>query len=320
MRARDAGTDRGLSIRCRLVMSQTACRFCGASVEAVFADLGMSPLANSYLPPERVNAWSPSTRCARWSARVLPGAAGGVRDARADLLRLRLLLLVLVELAGAQPPYAEQMIERFGLGEREPRRGDRLQRRLPAAVLPRAPDPRARDRAGGQRGQGRAAEGHPDAGGVLRARDGAVAGRRVGRRPAARQQRARARPRSQRLRGGHEDPAQARRRDHDGVPASDAPDRGQPVGHDLPRALLLLLLPHRQPRVRGARPAPVRRRGAAHARRLAAHLRRPRRGRGEARERGGARAARARARGRLRAARHLPRLRPSGRGGQAPDP
>jgi hypothetical protein len=40
-------------------MSQTACRFCGASVDAVFADLGMSPLANSYLPPERANSMEP---------------------------------------------------------------------------------------------------------------------------------------------------------------------------------------------------------------------------------------------------------------------
>ncbi len=40
-------------------MSQTACRFCSAPVEAVFADLGMSPLANSYLPPERANGMEP---------------------------------------------------------------------------------------------------------------------------------------------------------------------------------------------------------------------------------------------------------------------
>src|SRR5436309_5501896 len=40
-------------------MSQTACRFCGAPIEAVFADLGMSPLANSYLPPERANGMEP---------------------------------------------------------------------------------------------------------------------------------------------------------------------------------------------------------------------------------------------------------------------
>jgi SAM-dependent methyltransferase len=40
-------------------MTQTACRFCSAQVDAVFADLGMSPLANSYLPPERANSMEP---------------------------------------------------------------------------------------------------------------------------------------------------------------------------------------------------------------------------------------------------------------------
>jgi SAM-dependent methyltransferase len=40
-------------------MTQTKCRFCGAPVDAVFADLGMSPLANSYLPPERANGMEP---------------------------------------------------------------------------------------------------------------------------------------------------------------------------------------------------------------------------------------------------------------------
>jgi SAM-dependent methyltransferase len=40
-------------------MTQTSCRFCGSPVDAVFADLGMSPLANSYLPPERANSMEP---------------------------------------------------------------------------------------------------------------------------------------------------------------------------------------------------------------------------------------------------------------------
>ncbi len=40
-------------------MTATACRFCGAPVTDVFADLGMSPLANAYLPAERVNAMEP---------------------------------------------------------------------------------------------------------------------------------------------------------------------------------------------------------------------------------------------------------------------
>ena len=34
----------------------TPCRFCGAPLRDVFADLGSSPLANSYLPPERLGA------------------------------------------------------------------------------------------------------------------------------------------------------------------------------------------------------------------------------------------------------------------------
>ncbi len=40
-------------------MSQTPCRFCGAPLDAVFADLGMSPLANSYLPPQASNSMEP---------------------------------------------------------------------------------------------------------------------------------------------------------------------------------------------------------------------------------------------------------------------
>jgi SAM-dependent methyltransferase len=40
-------------------ISPTACRFCGAPLSDVFADLGMSPLANSYLPPERANSMEP---------------------------------------------------------------------------------------------------------------------------------------------------------------------------------------------------------------------------------------------------------------------
>src|SRR3954470_3321478 len=37
----------------------STCRFCGTPLRHTFADLGMSPLANAYLPPERVNAMEP---------------------------------------------------------------------------------------------------------------------------------------------------------------------------------------------------------------------------------------------------------------------
>ena len=227
----------------------------------------------------RSTAWSPSTRCAHWSAAGASWCSS--RSSRRP--------------SGSSPStptspptpragwstarsYAEQMIERLGLDreshvvEIASNDGYLLQffheRQIPVLGI----EPAANV------AKVALAEGHSDAGGVLRARHGAVAGRDLGRRPAARQQRARARPRPERLRRRHEDPAGAGRRDHDGVSPSDAPDRGQPVGHDLPRALLLLLLPHRQPRVRGARLASVRRRGAAHARRIAAHLWGPCRG------------------------------------------
>jgi SAM-dependent methyltransferase len=36
-----------------------SCRFCGAPLDAVFADLGSSPLANSYIVPERLGAMEP---------------------------------------------------------------------------------------------------------------------------------------------------------------------------------------------------------------------------------------------------------------------
>jgi hypothetical protein len=40
-------------------MSSSSCRFCSAPLETVFADLGMSPLANSYLTPEQGNGMEP---------------------------------------------------------------------------------------------------------------------------------------------------------------------------------------------------------------------------------------------------------------------
>jgi SAM-dependent methyltransferase len=39
--------------------ARSPCRFCGAPLQHVFADLGSSPLANSYLPPAHVGAMEP---------------------------------------------------------------------------------------------------------------------------------------------------------------------------------------------------------------------------------------------------------------------
>ena len=99
-------------------MSETVCRFCGAPVEAVFADLGMSPLANSYLPPERANRMEPFYPLrALVCERVLPRAARGVRDARAIFSDYAYFSSYSSSWLEHCRRYTEQMIERLGLGD-----------------------------------------------------------------------------------------------------------------------------------------------------------------------------------------------------------
>ena len=78
----------------------------------------MSPLANAYLPPEQANAMEPfyplhAFVCGECFLVQLEEFETPERD----LLRLRVFLVLLGELAGARRRYAEQMIERFGLGD-----------------------------------------------------------------------------------------------------------------------------------------------------------------------------------------------------------
>ena len=40
-------------------MGQSGCRSCGATLERTFIDLGMSPLANSYIKPDQLNRMEP---------------------------------------------------------------------------------------------------------------------------------------------------------------------------------------------------------------------------------------------------------------------
>ena len=213
-----------------------------------------SPLANSYLRAERLDAGrSRSTRCTRLRLRrVLPRAAAGVRDARGDLQRLRLLLVVLGRAGSSTPQrYVEAMVERFGLGA-----GRARSSRSPATTATccstsssaasrcsassrRRTSPTARDRAG-----------DPDAGRVLRharprrrcADEGIAADLLLGNNVLAHV------PDLNDFVAGMSDAARAGRRRHDGVPAPAAADRAQRVRHDLPRALLVLLAPRRASR------------------------------------------------------------------------
>ena len=273
------------------------CRLCGGALAHSLVDLGMSPLCESFLAPEQLDAMEPyfplhalvcgSCFLVQLGEYVSPEHifreyAYFSSYSTSWVAHAQAYCAMIAQAARARP------------GQPGGRAGE--QRRLSAAAFSAAGRARARHRARRQRGQGRARQGHPDPGRVLRrrARRGAARGGPP-RRPDRRQQRARPGARPQRLRRRHGAPARARGRDHARVPAPRAADRREPVRHHLPRALLVLLADRDRAPGRPPRAQADRRRGADHPRRLAARLSGARRRRhgGPRRERG--RAARARA-------------------------
>ena len=226
---------------------------------------------------------------------VLSGSGAGVRAARADLHRLRVLLLVFGQLAPPRQGLHRVDGEAVRSRSAEPGHRSRQQRRLSPAVFRDAGDPRARHRAGGERRAGGGRSGGADADHDVPHRGRPRAGRRrhPGRSP-LRRQRPGPGQQPERLRERPQDPAQAAGRHHHRVSPSHAFDGGKPVRHDLSRALLVLLVHHRRADLRRAQLDPFRRGGASDPRRLAADLRPARRGHGQARRRARPRAARAR--------------------------
>ncbi len=160
----DGGTDRDLRASGRIGMNApartrinaerasvdasptgTPCRFCGAQLRHVFADLGSSPLANAYLSPERVGAMEPyyplrALVCSRCFLVQLEEFETP-EQIFSDYAYFSSYSVSWLEHCRR---YTEQMTEIARTGTAQPRGGARLERRLPAAVLPRARDPRAR--------------------------------------------------------------------------------------------------------------------------------------------------------------------------------
>jgi len=94
------------------------CRFCGGSLEHVFADLGVSPLANSYVSPERLGTAQPFLPlCARVCSNcflVQLEEHEGTPDALfSDYAYFSSYSTTWLEHMQA---YAAQMVERFALG------------------------------------------------------------------------------------------------------------------------------------------------------------------------------------------------------------
>ena len=126
----------------------------------VFADLGMSPLANSYLDARaeltQMEPFYPLRALVCTSCFLVQLEEYETPDAH--LLRLRLLLVVLDDLARALRALRARWRSSASGSARESRSSrSRQQRRLPAAVLRRARRPGARRRAGRERRRGRAA-------------------------------------------------------------------------------------------------------------------------------------------------------------------
>ena len=218
-------------------------------------DLGAQPLANSYLAAGGSAKGGGVPPALRLRLRqVLPGAApGGVRAAGGHLHRLRLLLVLLRELAAPRRGLRCDMVERFGLGAGH---AGRSRSRATTATCCTSSsseefrvlgiEPAANVAAAAE------AAGMPTLVtffGEATARE--LAGRRHPGRPAARQQRAGPRAGPERLRRRASDPAGPT-----GVLTMEFPHllrliEEQPVRHHLPRALLLLLA---APRCDGSSP------------------------------------------------------------------
>ena len=207
------------------------CRFCAAPLRHTFVDLGMSPLCESYVPAERLDAMEPfyplHVRVCEQCLLVQLEEYVRAEEIFTEYAYFSSYSDTWVEHAR---DYVEMAIERFGLDADEPRRRGRQQRRLPAAALRRA---RASRRSGiepaANVAEAAREQGHRDArrffGRELARTSWCAEGRRAD--LLRRQQRAGARPRPQRLRRRHSRSLLAPRgRGHDRVPAPAAADRG----------------------------------------------------------------------------------------------
>ena len=226
-------------------MTRCTCRFCGAAARPHLRRPRLSPLANSYLEPGGARAtWSPSTRsvprlraAASWSS-----SGSSNRPSRSSPRTTPTSRRTRTAGSSTAQAYVEEMIERFGLGSaarwsRSPATtatccstsssaGSRCSASSRPRTSPRRP----------------IARGIPTRRRVLRRRHRRPAGRGgPAGRPPARQQRAGARARHQRLRRRHGILLKPGGVDHARVPPPAAADRGEPVRHHLPRALLLPL-------------------------------------------------------------------------------
>ena len=249
-----------------------ACRFCRAPLSEVFADLGVSPLANSYLREDQLAKMEPFFPLKAWvcgSCMLVQleeyETPAGIFSDYAYFSSFSTSWLAHAE------RYVSSMIERFGFNERSQvveiasNDGYLLQYFVRAGVPVLGIEPAANV------AEVAVAKGIPTRN-VFFGRDTArdiQADLLIGNNVYAHV------PDLHSFTEGLEDRAEAAGRDHARVPSSAATDGRGSVRHDLSRALLVLLALHRAAGVRALRPRRLRCRGAADTRRIAARVRLP---------------------------------------------
>ena len=224
-----------------------ACRFCAAPLRHTFVDLGMSPLCESYVAADRAQRHGAVLSAARAGLRALPArAARGVRRRpRTSSREYAYFSSYSDSWVAARPPLRRRWRSsasawpRTASSSRSPATTATCCSTSSSAASRRSASsrPRTSPRPPQERGV-------PTLVAFFGARAAPPTSSREGKRAdlIAGQQRAGARAGPQRLRRRHRD----RCSPTDGVvdarvPAPAAADRGQPVRHDLPRALLVLL-------------------------------------------------------------------------------
>ena len=224
----------------------------------------MSPLCEATSPPTASARWSRSSAPRAHLRALSARPARGVRHPRRDLHRVRLLLLLLRLLGRPRARYVKTAIDRFGLDrdslvvEIASNDGYLLQHVVDAG------HPGARGRARRERRRGRRANAGSTTlvgffGRDRRRSSSPRAGTPTCWSPTTSSLTC---PTSTTSPAGCDCCWRPRAWSTLEFPHLAAADRGEPVRHDLPRALLLLLLPHRDHGLRGARARGLRRRGA----------------------------------------------------------
>ena len=145
-----------------------------------FVDLGMSPLCESFLTAEQIDAMEPyyPLHVLVCDSCFLVQLQGICQARSTSSPSTPISRPIRPPGSSTRARYCEMIKARLDLGAQQPRRRDRQQRRLSAAALPAARRAGARHRAGRQCRRGRAQEEYSDAGRVLRPDARAAAGRR----------------------------------------------------------------------------------------------------------------------------------------------